>query len=305
MKTNLAIFLFIGCCFIKTVLVEGQEIKSLYVSKIKINTDGNEDQFTKNFSVGLMDGLQKDIEDKLLKTSKFKIFERESAIEQKLLLQFESRKKVQLGPSSERNVDFLKSTESSKLLVEYALKKKIDYFVTINISNFATEKKEEHFPSIDRTKTTVSAYCDCNVQIHEVRSKELIQSSVININESLSNNGSTFSEQELTTFVKKKLVQESANEVLKYLYPAQVVAVANDEVYINVAKGMYLREGMELNVLKKGVEIVDPETGLSLGWTRSNSGLIEVKQIQNKFTICTILENKNIEQGNLVEVKQK
>jgi hypothetical protein len=39
-------------------------------------------------------------------------------------------------------------------------------------------------------------------------------------------------------------------------------------------------------VLKKGEELIDPETGISLGGSTTSIGEIEVSQVQEKFSIA-------------------
>lgn len=69
--------------------------------------------------------------------------------------------------------------------------------------------------------------------------------------------------------------------------PAQGSIVKADaaQIYTNLGQGA-VAVGDRLQVLKKGEELIDPETGISLGGSTTSIGEIEVSQVQEKFSIA-------------------
>ncbi len=64
-----------------------------------------------------------------------------------------------------------------------------------------------------------------------------------------------------------------------------VVKADSSQIYTNLGQDS-VAVGDRLQVLKKGEELIDPETGISLGETITVIGEIEVSQVQEKFSIA-------------------
>ncbi len=64
-----------------------------------------------------------------------------------------------------------------------------------------------------------------------------------------------------------------------------VVKADASQIYTNLGQDS-VAVGDRLRVLKKGEELIDPETGISLGGTTTVIGEIEVSQVQEKFSIA-------------------
>ena len=67
-----------------------------------------------------------------------------------------------------------------------------------------------------------------------------------------------------------------------------------------------VKAGMEFEVWRKGEEIKDPDTGLSLGSEESKVGKIKVKEdmLQGKAARATVVEGKDFKVGDLVREKK-
>ena len=57
------------------------------------------------------------------------------------------------------------------------------------------------------------------------------------------------------------------------------------QIYTNLGADS-VAVGDRLQVMKKGEELIDPETGISLGGSMTSLGEIEVSQVQEKFSIA-------------------
>ncbi len=86
-------------------------------------------------------------------------------------------------------------------------------------------------------------------------------------------------------------------------WQAKVIRVADNMVYINAGAESGVQVGDVLVVVKKGEELIDPDTGLSLGSEESQVGVIEVvdNSIGNgKASKCKIKSGGGFNQGDLV-----
>lgn len=84
-------------------------------------------------------------------------------------------------------------------------------------------------------------------------------------------------------------VNQAVFELIKQVgaKPAEGSIVKADaaQIYINLGQDA-VAVGDRLQVLKKGEELIDPETGISLGGSTTSIGEIEVSQVQEKFSIA-------------------
>jgi len=89
-------------------------------------------------------------------------------------------------------------------------------------------------------------------------------------------------------------------------WQAKVIKVADNMVYINAGSEAGLKVGDVLEVVSKGEDLIDPDTGLSLGSEESKVGTIEVRDnsIGNgKASKCAIKSGAGFKQGDLVRQK--
>ena len=54
--------------------------------------------------------------------------------------------------------------------------------------------------------------------------------------------------------------------------------------------GAGINEGDEFDVYRKGEELIDPETGLSLGAEEEKVGTIRVTEVKDKYSIAEIIQ---------------
>jgi len=84
-------------------------------------------------------------------------------------------------------------------------------------------------------------------------------------------------------------INQAVFELIKQVgaKPAQGSIVKADaaQIYTNLGQDA-VAVGDRLQVLKKGEELIDPETGISLGGSTTSIGEIEVSQVQEKFSIA-------------------
>ena len=81
-----------------------------------------------------------------------------------------------------------------------------------------------------------------------------------------------------------------------------VIKVGSGKIYINLGEGTVDR-GDVLNVLKKGEELIDPDTGISLGSETEELGTISVDTVKEKFSIAVAgtASADSISRGDVVE----
>ena len=103
------------------------------------------------------------------------------------------------------------------------------------------------------------------------------------------------------TKLSKKVAAQMADQLVDIVFPMKVLSRKNKQVFINRGKDGGLKVGSVLNVYEPGEQLIDPDTGESLGATEEFAGKIKVVRINPKFTIAEIKsESMPIEKGSIV-----
>lgn len=91
-------------------------------------------------------------------------------------------------------------------------------------------------------------------------------------------------------------------------WQAKVIMEKGGKVYINSGKIDGVKAGETFEVYRAGEELIDPDTGISLGSTETKVGTIKVANptIGNgKASICTIVSGESFKKGDVVkEIKE-
>ena len=121
--------------------------------------------------------------------------------------------------------------------------------------------------------------------------------------------GSQFKETplgEATHEVIEKAVFIIANKMNSITWKGTVVMVKpeQNQVYINCGKNCAVKPGYKFTVYSKGLAIVDPETGITLGVEETEAGTISVVKVQDRYSVCTMDElvpEAEIKRGDIVK----
>ncbi len=103
-----------------------------------------------------------------------------------------------------------------------------------------------------------------------------------------------------------KAVYQIAMKLRDKPWAGSVVKVSSPEkVYLNWGSNAGLATGMSLRALSKGEDLVDPETGMSLGSETTEIGSLQIVSVQDKVSVARITVGcKGLKAGDRVELSQ-
>jgi curli biogenesis system outer membrane secretion channel CsgG len=85
----------------------------------------------------------------------------------------------------------------------------------------------------------------------------------------------------------------------------KIIKVSGDKVYLNLGKDSGVVLGQLFNIMKKGEDMKDPDTGEVLGSEDTLVGMVKISEIKDKFCIADILEGKDkIGQNDMALMKK-
>ena len=97
-----------------------------------------------------------------------------------------------------------------------------------------------------------------------------------------------------------KGVYELVKEIGAAPASGSVIKIEGEQIWINMGSGA-VSVGDELTVMSKGEELIDPDTGISLGSSDTKVGSVRVSQAQEKFSIAdTVNINGRVKRGDKV-----
>jgi ribosomal protein S1 len=67
-------------------------------------------------------------------------------------------------------------------------------------------------------------------------------------------------------------------------WAGKVVSVKGDVVFVNAGQNSNVNPGDEFTVYKKGEDMIDPDTGASLGSEIKKAGRIQITSVEEKFS---------------------
>lgn len=111
------------------------------------------------------------------------------------------------------------------------------------------------------------------------------------------------------SYAVQSCIQKAAYQIAIALadrpWSGSVMKIAGDKVYVNAGSAAGLTAGTVLVAFSLGEELVDPETGMTLGSETERIGLLEITEVKEKFSLARIKEGcQGIKEGDKVEVQK-
>ncbi len=107
----------------------------------------------------------------------------------------------------------------------------------------------------------------------------------------------------LTSDLARMLAEQVANRVVDVIFPARVIAMTDKTVTINRGDGTGIAVGQEWEVFAIGDELVDPDTGASLGREEVRVGLVRITAVQPMFSRGEVLEDLGVDKLHILRMK--
>ncbi|MCH7590071.1 hypothetical protein IIB34_03425 [PVC group bacterium] len=106
-----------------------------------------------------------------------------------------------------------------------------------------------------------------------------------------------------------KACQEAINQAVAYITDrlqnvfgqGAIAAIDQYGIIINIGGESGVKTGDKFNVLKKGSEIIDPTTGVSLGTREQWTGTIEIVSVDPKFATARSISGNNFAIGDSIQ----
>ncbi|MCH2144895.1 MAG: CsgG/HfaB family protein [Phycisphaerales bacterium] len=102
--------------------------------------------------------------------------------------------------------------------------------------------------------------------------------------------------------ITKSFATQSANRIMNVLVPAKVLAYTIGNITFNRGEGTGVEVGQYWQILFAGEELIDPDTGESLGSEEIPIGWAQVTSVLPKFSTAQAIQDFGIEKGAIMRL---
>ena len=181
------------------------------------------------------------------------------------------------------------STEDFARLGEQLL---ADYVVVGRIDRFGYERHERQLRTSDRTLVSHSGGAAVSFRVINATTGQIELSDTIAVElpaTAPTTLGTSVNASQVTADLTGKLAGQAAGAVVKALFPLTVVSVEGDVVVLSQG-GEMVSQGDVYDVVLRGKEIKDPQTGRVIGRVEKHCCTVEVTRVTPEMSYATVLK---------------
>lgn len=185
------------------------------------------------------------------------------------------------------------------------------YVLVVHVSGFSAVQEEAHFSSIDRDLRRNIVYLYTISNLYNASTGALIASSTDSIDSGKTDNYFSYVSREgnlddvLFSEVAGQMAKKIATRITADLFPPKVVAKTGKQITINQGLSHGFNPGGDdMSIYAVGEEMIDPDTGESLGQEEVFIGTATMLRQDERLTIALLNEDNGVERGQIVRVKE-
>jgi len=183
----------------------------------------------------------------------------------------------------------------------------VQYMVVSSISDFQDYEETATFEAIGRSVTKRVIRLGAIARIYDTTTGKLLETARITTTEEDLEDEPSFQSirtgelsDDLINVIGQQLAEKIASRVVDVLYPARIVGQAGRVVIFNRGDGFDISEGDIWKVFAEGEEMLDPDTGESLGSMETEVGTIRVIEVLPRTTRAEVVDDYGIERMQIV-----
>jgi len=168
-----------------------------------------------------------------------------------------------------------------------------DYVVVGKIERFGYERHERQLRTSDRTIVSHSGGASVSLRVINATTGQIELSDTVNVElpaTAPTTLGSTVNASKVKADLANQLAAEAADAVIRRLFPLTVVAVDGKDVVLSQG-GSTVSMGDVYEVVLRGKEITDPQTGRVIGRVEKRCCVIEVTRVSPDMSYATVLQS--------------
>jgi curli biogenesis system outer membrane secretion channel CsgG len=163
-----------------------------------------------------------------------------------------------------------------------------DYFLMGELSVFTVSVNWRRIPNTTKLSRTVTANIIVDMRIVDTRTSRIVSADKGEARQEVRSMHDTQVETvfppEMIDALQRQLCDTLTIKTIDGVYPVRVIGVSGGVVSLNRGQGGGLEVGQVLDVFAEGEEMIDPDTGESLGSEEVKLGSIRVTEVLTRFS---------------------
>lgn len=183
----------------------------------------------------------------------------------------------------------------------------VQYLVVTTVTDFQDYEETARFEAIGKTAKKRMIRIGAIAKVYDTTTGKLLESARVSTTEEDVLDQPTYQtsrtgelSDNLISLLGKATADRVANRVVEVLYPARIVGKTAQIVAFNRGDGFGIEPGDVWAVFAEGEEMIDPDTGESLGSMEAEVGQIEVTEVLARISRARIVEDYGIETSQIV-----
>jgi curli biogenesis system outer membrane secretion channel CsgG len=185
--------------------------------------------------------------------------------------------------------------------------------LVVSIDDFQDFTQTATFQTLGKTATKRVIRFSAVAKLYETKTNKLVetanfQEQNLDTEEELANSSSSGGElsDSLLVALTRRMSEQIAQRVADVAFPARIVARTGKVVTINRGEGTGIAAGQLWEVFALGEELVDPDTGASLGREEVSVGRVRVQRVNARMSQAEISgEDLGVDRGAIVRRVQQ
>jgi curli biogenesis system outer membrane secretion channel CsgG len=230
-------------------------------------------------SAAIAQQIRENVTSSLAKTNRFTVIDRDFTAE------------------TDAELDLISSGKMSKDdLARVGQRVAADYLLIGRIDRFGYERHEQKLRASGRTLVSHSGGASLTLRMVNVTTGQIEQADTVSITlpeTEPTTLGTSVDADRIVANLSSGLSEQAAQKIVSHLFPVTILSVDGDDVVLSQG-GEALKEGGRYQVVVRGKEMKDPQTGQSLGRLEKPCCIVLVTKVSPQLSYGT-LANKQID----------
>jgi curli biogenesis system outer membrane secretion channel CsgG len=179
--------------------------------------------------------------------------------------------------------------------------KNADYAFLNNLSTLDLKVSKYKVPLVDVVQEKAVVKVQVNVRVVDIDSSKILFSATGKAQQEkkatqgalgLVVNNERVLDNALVNDAIREALEDVVLRIADNLFPIKIIGIKKGKIYLNRGKPAGIELGQVYEVYMKGEELVDSDTGLSLGAEEEKIGVIKVVDAREKYSIGKVIEGK-------------
>ena len=185
----------------------------------------------------------------------------------------------------------------------------VDYIVYGSITKFGS--KERKIDTGDFLTVQIISEFGIDLKVVDATNGEIIKAEnvevALSIGEGVATQGFTNIETKADPLsdIQRKAARMVASIIAEGIFPIRVITYKDEGTsccaYLNYGSAMF-QVGDRLSVRRPGEEMIDPETGINLGSTETEIGVMQITEVNAKFSKASLVSGNKPKKQDLVRI---